>query len=63
MAKNRTGKKSGTGIVMVTAMSADRIEHRQNMLRSSAASPQASKRDLLRRRGGKVAQSWKKEQW
>lgn len=62
MAK-RNVKKSGHGIVMVTAMSADRIEHRQNMLRSSAASPQASRRDLLARRGGKVAQSWKKETW
>ena len=51
------------GVVMPGAMTPDHVEHRQNMLRSSAASPQASKRDLLRRRNGKVGRSWRGEVW
>ena len=61
MAKNI--KKTGHGIVLVTAMSAAHVQHRQDMLRSGAASPQASKRDLQNRRNGKIGSSWKKETW
>jgi len=48
-------KKNNPGIVLAPAMTEAQLQKLLGLRSSSAALPQASKRDLLRRRNGKVA--------
>jgi hypothetical protein len=61
-------KKTNTGIVMAPAMTEAQLQKLLGLRSSSAALPQASKRDLLGRRNGKVArrnraESLRRDSW
>jgi hypothetical protein len=61
-------KKTNPGIVMAPAMTQAQLQKLLGLRSSSAALPQASKRDLLGRRNGKIArrnraESLRRDSW